>query len=163
MSALRQLKARLLQRIERVSAGSVPPAGEEPDALAERRPTARERGAMRRQLRILERRRHAVLLEFGALAFELHRRNRQKPDLVRRKAATLTALESEAEALAAALETSVPMIELPAAPGDRECPHCEGVLEPDWTFCARCGTRVAARVDRSGEPAADGAPAGLRG
>ena len=163
MSALRQLKARLLQRIERVSAGTVPPAGEPPDALAERRPTARERGAMRRRLRVLERRRQTVLLELGALAFELHRRNRQKPELVRRRAAALTALESEAEALAAALETSVPMIELPAAPGDRECSQCAGALAPDWAFCCRCGTRVATPAAPAGEPAADSAPAGLRG
>lgn len=118
---------------------------------------------MRRRLRVLERRRHTVLLELGALAFELHRRNRQKPELVRRKAAALTALESEAGALAAALETSVPVIDLPAGAGDRECSRCEGVLAPEWAFCARCGTRVATAAAPVGQPAADSAPAGLRG
>ena len=141
----------------------MPPAGEQTDALVERPPTAHERGAMRRRLRVLRRRREAILLELGALAFELHRRHRQKPELVRRKAATLTALESEAEALAAALETSVPMIELPASPGDRECAQCAAVLAPDWAFCARCGTRVAEPEAGSAEPAGDSAPAGLRG
>ena len=117
---------------------------------------------MRRRLRVLRRRREAILLELGALAFELHRRNRQKPELVRRKAATLTALESEAAALAAALETSVPMIELPALPGDRECRQCAAALAPDWAFCARCGTRVATSEAASAGPA-ESAPAGLGG
>ena len=164
MSALTNLHARLSERIERVAGGSFPPAGAEPDALVERRPSARERGAMRRRLRVLRRRREAVLLELGALAFELHRRNRQKPELVRRKAATLTALESEAEALAAALETSVPMVERPAAPGDRECSQCAAALAADWAFCARCGARLSGPSAASPPPAAESAPAaGLRG
>ena len=142
----------------------MPPAGVEPvEAPDERRPSARERGAMRRRLRVLARRREAVLLELGALAYELQRRERQRPELVRRKAAALTALDSEAAALAAALETSVPVIELPAPPAAGECSQCNAMLAPDWAFCARCGTRVAQPPARAAEPSAETAAGLLRG
>ena len=141
MDALRSLLARLRERVDRVAAGSAPAAGEGPsDPTAQRSLTARQRGTMRRRLRHLARRRQALLLELGMLAFELHRRQRERPELVRRRVGALTALGSEAEALAAALETGAPLVQPPAAAPSAECAACAADLAPEWAFCGRCGT-----------------------
>lgn len=162
MSILNRLRARLRQRVDRVAAGSNPPAGEDLNPeVGERRPTARERGDMRRRLREVARRREELLLELGALAFELHRRDRQNPRLVRRKVAALTALGSEAAALAGALATTVPVIERPAGSSSRLCSQCDAVLLADWAYCARCGA-AAEPIHESAPETPDRSPAEVR-
>jgi hypothetical protein len=75
------------------------------EASAERdRPGARERGRMRRRLRQQQRAREALLLDLGALVYELHRQNRREPELLQAKAAELRAVDSEVRALAEALD-----------------------------------------------------------
>lgn len=159
MSALRRLLARLRDRVDRVAAGANPPAGQEPDdPTGQRTSTARERGDMRRRLRHVARRREALLLELGALSFELHRRQRERPELVRHKVAALTALGSEAEALAGALATAVPLIQAPPSAPAGECAACAAALAPDSAFCGRCGTPARQPAPASGPPVA-GTPA----
>ena len=144
MSLLDSSLGRIRERVRRSSGGSVPPAGSDRDPMADLAPGVRERGGMRQRLRALARRRQSLLLELGALSFELHRRDTQRPELVRRKAAELTALHSEARALAATLGAGAPPIELPLAAPRGECRGCGWSLAVDWAYCPRCGNQVSA-------------------
>ena len=71
-----------------------------------------ERGQRRRRLREQRRLREALLLDLGALVYELHRQGRRAPELLQSKAAELTVVDDEVRALQAALEGE----EAPAAP-----------------------------------------------
>jgi hypothetical protein len=57
-----------------------------------------------RDLRRRRREREAMLLDLGALVFELHRQGRRAPDLLREKAIELGAVDREVRALEDALE-----------------------------------------------------------
>jgi hypothetical protein len=70
--------------------------------------------------------RKALLLDLGALVFELHRRGRRAPELLRAKAAALDALEPETEEV----------------DGTRTCRDCGEQVAPDQLVCLRCGRRV---------------------
>ena len=59
---------------------------------------------MRRRLRRQRQVREALLLDLGALVFELHRHGRREPELLQAKAAELSAVDAEVRALADALE-----------------------------------------------------------
>jgi hypothetical protein len=50
---------------------------------------------MRRRLRELRRAREAMLLDLGALVYELHRQGRRAPELLQQKAAELTVVDDE--------------------------------------------------------------------
>jgi hypothetical protein len=50
---------------------------------------------MRRRLRQLRRTREAMLLDLGALVYELHRQGRRAPELLQQKAAELTVVDDE--------------------------------------------------------------------
>jgi hypothetical protein len=50
---------------------------------------------MRRRLRQLRRAREAMLLDLGALVYELHRQGRRAPELLQQKAAELTVVDDE--------------------------------------------------------------------
>ena len=63
---------------------------------------------MRRRLRRQERVREALLLDLGALVWELHREGRREPELLQAKAAELAAVDDEVRALAEALEGGRP-------------------------------------------------------
>jgi hypothetical protein len=60
---------------------------------------------MRRRLRILRRRREAMLLDLGALVYELHRLGRRAPDLLQEKAVELGKVDQDVRALEDALES----------------------------------------------------------
>jgi hypothetical protein len=62
-----------------------------------------ELGAWRR-LRRRRREREALLLDLGALVYELHRQGRRAPDLLRTKAAELDEVDREVRALEETLE-----------------------------------------------------------
>jgi hypothetical protein len=87
-------------------------------------PNAVERALARERLR---RRRDALLLELGALVYELHRRGRRAPDLLKGKAGELAALGEDGD--------DVP--EGPAA-----CPSCGAEAEPGQLVCLDCGARL---------------------
>ena len=72
-----------------------------------------ERGQKRR-LRELLRVREALLLDLGALVYELHRQGRRAPELLQQKAAELTVVDDEVRELQADLDG----VELPEQPAD---------------------------------------------
>ena len=59
---------------------------------------------MRRRLREQRRLREALLLDLGALVYELHRQGRRAPELLQSKAAELTVVDDEVRELQAALD-----------------------------------------------------------
>ena len=63
-----------------------------------------ERGQKRRRLRELLREREALLLDLGALVYELHRQGRRAPELLQQKAAELTVVDDEVRELQAELD-----------------------------------------------------------
>jgi hypothetical protein len=63
-----------------------------------------ERGQKRRRLREQRRVREAMLLDLGALVYELHRQGRRAPELLQQKAAELTVVDEEVRELQAELE-----------------------------------------------------------
>jgi hypothetical protein len=58
---------------------------------------------MRRRLRERRRVREALLLDLGALVYELHRQGKRAPELLQQKAAELTIVDEEVRELQAAL------------------------------------------------------------
>src|SRR3954463_11882360 len=92
------------------------------------RPGARERGRMRRRLRQQRRVREALLLDLGALVFELHRHGRREPGRRQAKAAELGAVDAEVRALADALEDESTLLELVASGIAGSCEHCGTLL-----------------------------------
>ena len=82
-----------------------------------------ERGQMRRRLRERRRVREGLLLDLGALVYELHRQGRRAPELLQRKAAELSVVDEEVRELERALDGS-------AAP-DSETAEVEALREDD--------------------------------
>jgi hypothetical protein len=58
-----------------------------------------ERAQMRRRLRELRRARESMLLDLGALVYELHRHGKRAPELLQHKAAELTVVDDEVREL----------------------------------------------------------------
>jgi hypothetical protein len=81
-----------------------------------------DRGKMERRLRERRREREALLLDLGALVYELHRQGKRSPQLLQRKAAQLSVVDQEVRELEARLEGREP----PPAPEPMAVP-----LEPD--------------------------------
>jgi hypothetical protein len=103
------------------------------------KPTALQRGQMRRRLRHQQRIREALLLDLGALVFELHRQGRREPELLQAKAAEVSAVDNEVRGLAEALHADAPLEML--APGlAGSCGNCGTLLSTDDRFCPNCGT-----------------------
>jgi hypothetical protein len=71
--------------------------------------------------------RDALLLELGALVYELQRRGERAPDLLQRKARELGEVEDQ-----------VRDTDAPAEP----CPSCGAGTEPGQLVCTSCGTRL---------------------
>ena len=103
------------------------------------KPTARERGRMRRRLREQRRMREALLLDLGALVFELHRQGRREPELLQAKAAELSAVDQEVRALARALDSGQTLHELVATGIAGSCGNCGSLLSTDARYCSACG------------------------
>ncbi len=103
-------------------------------------PGRRERGRMRRRLRRQQRVREALLLDLGALVYELHRQGRREPELLQAKAAELSAVDDEVRALGDALDEREPLAQLVAAGIAGSCETCGALLTSDARFCSTCGT-----------------------
>jgi hypothetical protein len=91
------------------------------------RPTARERGQMRRRLREIAEQREEGLRDLGGLALEMHKRDRLDPGLLSEKAAALAALDREATLLRRALDEGLTQGQLEALSGN---PSQLGAAEP---------------------------------
>ncbi|MBX5470714.1 MAG: hypothetical protein IRZ21_12570 [Thermoleophilaceae bacterium] len=153
---LRGLRQRTLSLIERTAEGSTPPAGVEPRAPGERpRPSARERGVVRRRLREARREREALVLELGELTLAAAR---GEPDTGRAEQVTkaLRSLEEEACALADALATDRTLGELLSTETVAACARCRALVPRHAGYCQRCGEPTG-RTPRSvpTPPAAD--------
>jgi ribosomal protein L32 len=129
------------------------PADVDPGQAVVPAPNWRHRGQMRRRLRFLRRAREIALRDLGGLMLDLHRFDRERPDLVTAKLEALSALDRERRSLEAALNDRRE-IDLLRVPGLATCPTC-GTLHPsDAHYCSNCGTPLS--------PGA-GAPAALNG
>jgi SPOR domain len=77
----------------------------------------------------LRRTRDALLLELGALVYELHRQGKRAPELLQRKASELGEIEDRVR---------------DQAPRDSgACPNCGLEADPGQLVCTNCGTRLA--------------------
>ena len=103
------------------------------------RPKARERGRLRRRLRRQRQMREALLLDLGAIVYELHRQGRREPELLQAKAAELKAIDEEVRALVEALDADEGMMHLTAAGIAGSCENCGSLLSTDARYCGACG------------------------
>jgi hypothetical protein len=111
------------------------------------RPRARERGRMRRRLREQRRMREALLMDLGALVFELHRHGRREPKLLQAKAAELSVVDAEVRALSEALDRDIGVVEIVAAGIAGSCQACGMLLSTQASFCASCGAPAKAGLE----------------
>jgi hypothetical protein len=111
---------------------------------------------MRRRLRQQQRVREALLLDLGALVYELHRLGRRAPQLLQTKAAEVAAVDREVRALADAVGARA-KLQLVAPGVAGSCPSCGALLLTDARFCSRCGAAVGSGTTehrQRSEPAA---------
>jgi len=88
----------------------------------------------------LRRTREALLLELGALVYELHRQGKRAPALLQQKAGELSEVDGQLRDQA------------PDEPVTGACPSCGFEAEPGQLVCTNCGARLALgrpRADRS--------------
>src|ERR671916_440760 len=98
--AMKSLPKRAADKARDAAAGTPVPAGEpSPSEGATAKPRAGDRASMRRRVRRLRRTREVLLRELGALVVEMHRLDRQNPDLVARRASELRAIDDELRGL----------------------------------------------------------------
>ena len=148
----------LLQRIRRAPEPTSPPPEPATDAatteiaapapappaepVATTAPSWRVRGRLRRRLRYLRSAREVALRDLGGLVFDLHRFERERPDLVNAKLDSLATLDRERRELEAALgdprET-----DLLRVPGLASCPRCGSLIASEARFCSSCGAPTA--------------------
>ena len=105
---------------------------------------------MRRRLREQRRMREALLLDLGALVFELQRQGRREPELLQAKAAELSAVDQEVRALAHALDAGQGVGELVATGVAGSCENCGSLLSTDARYCAACGSPAMPSLGREG-------------
>jgi hypothetical protein len=105
---------------------------------------------MRRRLRRQRRVREALLLDLGALVYELHRQGKRAPALLQEKAGELGAVDDEVRGLEEALGDGVGVERLLATGIVGSCASCGALLNAGDGFCARCGApaRVRAEAER---------------
>jgi len=101
---------------------------------------------MRRRLRILRRRREAMLLDLGALVLEMHRHGRFLPDSLQRRAAEAVGTDAELRALSRALEAGDGDPDLVAAGVAGNCERCGALHTVGASFCSQCGQELAGGV-----------------
>jgi hypothetical protein len=145
---LRKIRERAARAADRTSASGVP-AGH--DGTQPQRASARDRGQLRRRIRQLRRRRDALLLELGGLVMEMHRQGRGDQQLVRSRAEEVSRVDTEARALARALDGGDRLDDLVAAGILGACGSCGTLLSTDARYCSQCGTAVAAKPAGSAE------------
>src|SRR5688572_3365722 len=101
---------------------------------------------MRRRLRILRRRREAMLLDLGALVLEMHRHGRFLPDSLQRRAADAVGADAELRALSRALEAGNGDPDLVAAGVAGNCDRCGALHTLGSSYCSQCGNELPAGV-----------------
>jgi hypothetical protein len=106
------------------------------------KPNLVKRGPMRRRLRILRRRREAMLLDLGALVLEMHRHGRFLPDSLQRRAAEAVGTDAELRALSRSLEAGDGDPDLVAAGVAGNCERCGALHTIGAAFCSQCGKEL---------------------
>jgi hypothetical protein len=101
-------------------------------------PSAAERALERERLR---RRRDALLLELGALVYELQRQGRREPELLKQKASELAALDAELDDASHVEGNSSPERDEQPVEGPT-CPACGAPAQPGQLVCLNCGARL---------------------
>jgi hypothetical protein len=114
------------------------------DAEDDGRPGALERRRLRRRLDRQERVREALLLDLGAIVFELHRHSRREPELLQAKATELRAVDEEVRGLADALEEGLATPALTARGLVATCTACGKLMGSRDRFCPSCGAAAGA-------------------
>jgi hypothetical protein len=109
-------------------------------------PSLIKRGPMRRRLRILRRRREAMLLDLGALVLEMHRHGRFLPDSLQRRAAEAVGTDAEVRALSRSLDAGDGNPDLVAAGVAGNCDRCGALHTIGASFCSQCGNELASSV-----------------
>jgi hypothetical protein len=94
--------------------------------------------------------REALLLDLGAIIFELHRQRRREPELLQAKAAELDAVDAEVRALSLALEDGRGLPELTASGLVATCTACGSLMGSGDRFCPHCGAAAGAVLPPSG-------------
>ena len=85
---------------------------------------------MRRRLRERRREREALLLDLGALVYELHRQGKRSPELLQRKASQISVVDEEVRELEARFEADAPAAEPPGLEAELDQALPEGSV-PD--------------------------------
>jgi len=147
LHSLKDLTARLRERVDNAARGSDVPAGIDRGGEIERPTGSRERGQLRRRLRELRRLREAQLLELGALVLEAHKHGRDESPVIKSKAAEAAATDAEARAVAEALDTEGGLDRVIAAGIAGPCPTCGTLASTAARFCGTCGTPLDGRPD----------------
>lgn len=99
---------------------------------------------MRRRLDRQERVREALLLDLGAIVFELHRQERREPELLEAKAAELERVDDEARVLAVALGEGHALPQLTARGLVAACTACGAIMGVRDRHCPSCGASAGA-------------------
>jgi hypothetical protein len=86
--------------------------------------------------------REALLLDFGAIVFELHRQGRREPELVHLKQIELRVVDDEVRGLADALDEGFGLPTLTASGLVARCTACERLMGSRDRFCPACGAEA---------------------
>ena len=87
----------------------------------------------------LRRTREALLLELGALVYELHRQGKRAPELLQQKAGELSEVDEQLRE---------------SREGAGSCPSCDADTESGQLVCTNCGARLALGERRPGRTVA---------
>jgi hypothetical protein len=96
------------------------------------------RGRLRRRLRHLRGARELGLRDLGGLVFDLHRFERERPDLVKAKLEALATLDTERRQLEDALDDHRE-VDVLREPGLASCTSCGALLASEARYCSNCG------------------------
>jgi hypothetical protein len=129
-----------------------PEVAPQPEVAPEPTPAFRQRGRIRRRARYLRRLREIQLRDIGGFMVELHRFQRDRPELVAAKVEGAAQTDRELRALQHALGQEHPLRELREAGVGGACHHCGAVHGSEDRFCASCGEPLGGA---SQAPAAD--------
>lgn len=115
----------------------------------------RQRSRLRRRLDRQERVREALLLDLGAIVFELRLQGRSAPELLHAKEIELRAVDKEVRGLADGLEEGLGLPELTARGLVAACTACSRLMGSRDRFCPACGAAAGASeaAKREGDPA----------
>jgi hypothetical protein len=98
--------------------------------------------------------REALLLDLGAIVYELDRQGRTEPDLLHAKELELRAVDDEVRGLAEALEEGADLPQLTANGLVASCTACGRLMGSRDRFCPACGAEAGSSdaPERQGPP-----------